>query len=345
MKSGAIHSVAYDKFEWPLFALKDDVRPLLLKCRQSGQRAALVTLVGRSGPAPRPLGSQMLIAEDGNIAGYVSGGCVESNLALIAKRAMETGQSVLLAFGDDSPYLDVRLPCGTRIEVALDILEPGDPAVTALLELSEARQPSLWVSDIATGERVCISLDQTQAAITHFRLAADLPRVGADQKTYWLHQAPTFRLVVNGDDAVALALVEHGRLMGFETILNRTHGPESRPLGLGDRYLRLNGSKLADVLIFDRWTAVITTRHDVEADHDVLAKALPSDAFYVGALGSRRHRPAREKLLRDAGVSDDQIARLNSPVGLDIGAATASEIALSIMADIVQRNRTQNSFR
>lgn len=316
-------------FDWPSFALEDDVRKLWREAATAGERLALATLVDRSGPSPRPVGSQMAVSESGRIAGYVSGGCVESNLAAMAVAAFSSAAPQTIVFGDGSPYMDVRLPCGTRIDIVLDVVAADDPAAALLLALSDDRRCALWLGGLDGFDHRCI------AAADH--AAADLPSAAAGRQgnLYWKRYVPPLRLVLNGGDPVALALARLAGVFGFEVILNRQHGPEAAPAGLCRRYLRLDGAALMQEITVDPWTAIVSTTHDIEADHSVLAAALPSPAFYVGVLGSRRHMADRKALFQRDHVPVAAARRLKAPLGLDIGAATAHEIALSTLAEIV----------
>jgi xanthine dehydrogenase accessory factor len=339
--------------DWPFFALDDDIRPFWTRQLKTGEALVLVTLVNRSGPSPRPVGSQMLITKAGEASGYVSGGCIEGNLVVMAEAALTAGKSRHVSFGDGSPFVDVRLPCGTRIDLVIDVVQEGDLAAIRLMELTQSRRPAFWLGQTDEGRHFCVD-PAVEDGSEGEKLLAGMPpdfrpvirqalqekaAAGSIGDIYWKRHMPPLRLVINGGDPVGLALARLSRLMGFEIWLNRTAGPDEAPPGLVDRYFRCAGAELFAEIRPDPWTAIVSATHDIDADHDILKHALPSEAFYVGVLGSQRHLAERQKLLLKDGIAPPAIDRLTAPVGLSIGAATANEIAIAILADVIRNWR------
>jgi xanthine dehydrogenase accessory factor len=317
--------------DWPIYGLVDDIRPELSRRAGAGETVALATLIATDGPSPRPAGAQMLVAADGSATGYVSGGCVEAAVAAICREAIANGRPRRLVFGEGSPWFDIRLVCGTRIEVAVERAPADCPAVVALLAAHAARRPIGWVSRLDRSGRDVIAVES---------LPGDGPAgVSPDHSRFWKRFEPAPRLMVFGSDPVALALARLADLSGFETILARRAGPPLAPPLPHGRYRPAGPAETLEAEGLDAWTAVVTTTHDLEEDAEALAPALASDAFYVGALGSRRRLDARRDQLAARGATEDQLSRLRSPVGLDIGAATANEIAVSILADVIAARR------
>jgi len=336
-----------DTFDWPFFALKNDIPRMIANWRGQLGTFALATLVARTGSSPQPVGCQMLVGTDGHIAGYVSGGCVESNLAYLAQDIIRTRRGQFLAFGADSPYMDVQLPCGTRIELAVDAFDEDEPAITTLLDNAENRTPSLLAGDIESGERVTVALNgavpEAKGEAGHLlrnifqgRTVADLPVAGQIGQMYWKTYTPTPRLIINGGDPVAVALALLAQVSGFEVIINRSHGPT---MGIDHPeigYRRLDAKALFSEVPADPWTAIVTTSHNMDVDHEILMEALPTDAFYIGVLGSRTHLVERRARLKAAGMDEAVIDRLRAPVGMNIGAEGPNEIAVSIIADLIR---------
>jgi xanthine dehydrogenase accessory factor len=314
--------------DWPLYGLVDDIRDAVAQMLASNQNGALATLVQADGPSPRPIGSQILLSEHGLAAGYVSGGCVEASLEAIGQDVLAQGRPRLIRFGGDAPFLDVQLVCGTSISVLIEPFLASDPSWSQLLAARDARMPMVRCL-LPNGEVVLKPANRTTRNL-------ELDSTGT---SYCRLYNPGQRIVVIGSDPVALALVHLGQTSGFKTKLIRVLGPQLAPKIVHGEYN--NMSSLSDLSSedFDAWTACITTTHDLETDHQILMRALSSDAFYVGALGSIKKRDARVAYLRDAGLSLGQIERLRAPVGLDIGAATPYEIAISILADIIAHAR------
>lgn len=296
--------------DWPFYGLIDDVRPALRAMFEAGQSGALVTLIGVDGPSPRGIGAHMLVDQTGRAAGYISGGCVEGSLALLAQEVIATGQAKSYVFGKNSPFKDISLICGSQIEVIIERAQPNDQSFQALLVASQNRR---------------IFLRKT---------APD-----QNDQTYLVSYQPSYRFVIVGHDPVALACCHLAKTMGFETILVRDKGPEQSMQGMADAYFRQPIGDALSTVQLDEWTAIVTTTHDLDQDHEALVLGLSSNAFYVGALGSKRRLDDRIAKLTTSGLSKDVISRLHAPVGLALGAATPFEIAISILADVIRARR------
>jgi xanthine dehydrogenase accessory factor len=327
---------APDVFDWPEFGLQDDVRPNLFAGLDAGRACALATLFAVEGGAPRGVGAQMLW-DDGALTGFLSGGCVEADVARQAAAAASDGAPRRLVYGQGGPA-DVRLPCGSRIEVLVERIVPDQPAAHALRRLTDARRPALWLSD---GElSACLGTDEPTASLPRVlaRAAAGVAGpCGAAHAPFALVRAyrPALRLVVVGADPIALAVLRFAGQMGIETVLIRPKGPATGPSVPAVRYLRGAPAEALAGVAPDRWTAIAVLSHEAEAEHEALLAALGSEAGYVGALGSRRRIPEREARLRAAGVAEADIGRLRAPIGLAIGGKSPWEIAVAIIAEIV----------
>ena len=297
---------------WPLFGLADDPRPALRACREAGENAALATIVALDGGGPRPVGTQMVIAES-LVSGFLSGGCLEADVAGHAREVLATGEPQRLVYGEGSPWPDIRLLCGARIEVLLEAVPTDDPAVARLLAAAEAREPTLWRSD---GRRRTCDGDGWGAA-------------------YEKRFDPRLRLIVLGSDPTALAIATLGAQTGCETVLVRPRGPSEAPPLPDVTYRREDPAAALAAIGLDPWTAVAVATHDAIVDHEALVAALPSLAFYVGALGARRRLEERLDALRRAGVGGADLARLHAPIGLDIGGKAPWEVAIAVMAEII----------
>lgn len=300
--------------EWPLFGMAEDIRPALRQARDAGQAMALATLTHVEGGGPRPPGTQMVFAP-GIVAGYFSGGCVESDIADHAFACLADGEPRTLVYGEGSPWPDIRLLCGARIEIFVERLSADDEALAELLAAETERRPATYVSD------------------GHVRACADAlaswPE-GAVEKRY----DPAQRLIVVGGDPTALAIAQLGAQAGFETTLVRPKGPESSPPIAGVAYRRDEPAQALGALDVDPWTAIAIATHDIETDHAALKAALPSRAGYVGLLGARRRLMGRLAELRVDGVAECDIAKLHAPIGLDIGGKAPWEVAVSVIGEI-----------
>ncbi len=299
--------------EWPMFGLADDARPALRQAWQGKRPLALATLTSVEGGGPRPPGTQMVFAE-GIVAGYFSGGCVESDVADHAFACLEDGVPRRLVYGAGSPWPDIQLLCGARIEIFVERVAPDDPALAELLRAYDKRRPVVWVSD---GVRRECGLAPT---------AWD----GAIVQAY----DPTPRLVVFGADPTALAIAQLGAQAGMETTLVRPKGPQAPPPIPGVAYRRDEPAHALAAIGTDAWTAIAIATHNLDLDREALAAALPSAAGYVGLLGARKRLPERLAPLRAAGFSEARLQQLHAPIGLDIGGKAPWEVALSVIGEI-----------
>ena len=304
---------------WPFDAQTDDIRPLLQAVRAERVAHAIATLVEASGPAPREIGAQMLITPTHHW-GYLSGGCIEADVARHAREAMAEGRPRLLRYGEGSPWIDIRLACGTGISVMVEPLAIDDPAIGAVLDGFAARHPVCWSSDGASRSA---------------GVATESEPFAWDGTRYVRTDLPVLKLVLIGEDATALACATLGQALGMEVVLVTPNGPQDAPMqGIG--YHRSAAAIALAEIAADRWTAVAVLTHDREDDETALAAALMSDAFYVGAIGARVRLDMRRAHLRDHGVSDDRIARLHAPIGLQGFGKAPRDIALSVVAEIAR---------
>jgi xanthine dehydrogenase accessory factor len=302
--------------DWPMFGMGDDARPALQAARAAGTPCALATITDLDGGGPRPVGSQMVVGE-GVLSGFLSGGCLEADVIGHAQACLADGEPRRLVYGTGSPWPDIRLLCGASIEILVERIAPDDAAVGRLIELRDARVPATWLTD---GRR---------RACTEAGGAKPLAAEEAFSRRY----DPVPRLVVLGGDPTALAIAWLGMQSGYETTLVRPKGPETPPpFEVG--YSRDEPAPALAAIGLDPWTAVAVATHEAEADHAALTAALPSKAFYVGALGARRRAADRLAWLRGAGVGEGDIARLRTPIGLDIGGKAPWEVAISVLGEI-----------
>lgn len=299
---------------WPVFGFSDDARPALTRALQKGP-AILVTIIDLQGGGPRPIGTQMVFF-DGEASGFLSGGCIEADVALHAAACLDDGEPRRLVYGADSPWPDIRLMCGARLEVLVERIMPDDAAAAALRAYTKTRQPALWLSDGA--QRAC-------TLVEHAR-----PWDGAFHRRF----DPAPRLIVFGGDPAALAIASLGVSCGHETWLVRPNGPSEPPPIAGLNYSRAEPSKALEAIGLDAWTSVAICHHDMDLDEAALTAALPSPALYVGLLGARARLPDRLARLRRAGLSEGALAKLRAPIGLDLGGKAPFEIAVAVLGEI-----------
>ncbi len=306
-----------DAADWPLKGWVDDMRPALAQARGAGRPCALATICATGGSAPRPVGAQMLVGDE--VVGHLSGGCIEGDVAVHARACLADGEPRRLVYGQGSPWRDIRLACGGRLDVLVERIPPDDDAVGSLLRLADARRPAVLASD-GTARRV----------------AADGPPTEPSSPDYVVAYAPATRLIVVGRDPTALAMCAAGLQVGFEVTLVTPHGPPSPPPLEGLRYLRSSPAEALSALGPDRWTAVAVATHDADWDEEALAAALPSAAAYVGALGARSRLDDRRARLRAMGLAAGALDRLHAPIGRPGYGKAPWAIAVSTVSEVLQ---------
>jgi xanthine dehydrogenase accessory factor len=311
-----------------------DIRPALASALAANEPAALLTVHATVGGAPRGVGAQMLVRQGGEAEGYLAGGCVEADAILHAAEVIETGRAQRLAYGVGGPA-DLPLACGGRIEVLVEKLSADDAAAKTLAASLTTRAPVLYLTD---GERrSCLPLRET--------LGEEDAGSRAEPFEAWRVYDPPRRLVVVGADPAALALADLAVRSGTETTLVRPRGPETQSPVAGAAYRREAVAEALAAAGLDAWTAVVCCAHDAELDHETLAIALQSDAFHVAALASRRRAPETRARLLDAGLPKAAVERLKTPAGLPLGGQAPGEIAVSILAEMIDIDRQTRSQR
>jgi xanthine dehydrogenase accessory factor len=322
---------------------------------------ALATVVQAWGSSPRRAGAKMAITSGGNVTGSVSGGCVENAVVEAALDALRTNQPRLLHFGvADETAWGVGLACGGSIDVFVKPLdseflqslrsalidEQDAIAVTVIRGPQEVLGREMLVRE-GRGVVGTLSDDWDEAVL---KLAAETLLQGTSRRAFLHESLEVFLEVVSapptliavGGVHIAVALVSLAKTLGYRTIIIDPR----RAWGNADRFP--NVDQLVQAWPEDafrqmrvtRSTAIVMLTHDPKLDDPSLKIALSSPAFYVGALGSRSTQAKRRERLLDDGMTESQLTRLHAPIGLDIGAESPEEIALSIMAQVVEVHRT-----
>lgn len=311
---------------------------LALDWHRAGRGVAIVTVVQTWGSAPRPVGSQLVIDADGAMEGSVSGGCVEGAVITEAIDAIADGRQRVLEFGvSDDQAFAVGLACGGEIKVLIEPVGPVLP-VELLEQLVDARAQSqavAYVTDLETGVP---RLTPASAYPDRFRM--DRSGVEDDGRTFVAVHNPPLRMIIIGAVHIAQHLVGMAKSCGYQTTLI-----DPRPVFASQD--RFPGETIMDdwpdealrALKPDARTAVVTLTHDPKLDDPAIVTVLESDAFYLGSLGSTRTHAKRVARLKEVGFTDEEIARIHAPVGLDLGGRQPAEIAVSIMAQVTQTLR------
>ena len=322
----------------------DTIPEIALSWLRAGRRVYLATVVETWGSAPRPPGAQMVVDGSGAMMGSVSGGCVEG--AVVAE-AMAGGPARLLSYGvtDDAAFA-VGLACGGKVTLLLEPVGAAPTALaTALLEgLVAARaalRPVALVTDLASFARQLIAKGRDPAVDK--ALGSDKSAVEGTR--FVAAHNPPLRLFVVGAVQIAQSLVPLARALGHAVTL-------IDPRSAFGAAARFPGEVMGATLVED-WpddaltrfapdsrSAIVTLTHDAKIDDPAIAFALRSEVYYLGCLGSTRTHAKRLERLRATGFSDADLGRIHAPAGLNIGAKSPAEIALSILAEMTQVLRT-----
>jgi xanthine dehydrogenase accessory factor len=338
----------------------------LLEAYTTGSPSALATVVRTWRSAPRPAGASMLITKGGEAVGSISGGCVEGAVYELGGEVITDGQVRYETYGvSDDDAFAVGLTCGGILEVYVEPIThetwPELPTLAASVRADEpvavatvvrgpehvGRHLVVWpdrrAGDLgstrlndAVGDDVLGMLESGTTGFLHY--GSDGERRGDELEIFVSSFAPKPRMFVFGAIDFAAAVAKVGKFLGFHVTVC-----DARPV-----FATRKRFPDADEVVIDwphRWletqtvdsrTVMCVLTHDPKFDVPVIMQALTTPAAYIGAMGSRRTHADREARLREAGASDADLARIHSPIGLDLGARTPEETAISIAAEIVQ---------
>lgn len=305
-----------------------------LRWHQEGKGAVLATVIETWGSAPRRVGSQLAISSDAEMEGSVSGGCVEGAVVVEAMEALEDGAARELEFGvSDEDAFAVGLACGGTIRVLVEPVGSVIPEalLAELVELRAQRTPVAYVAKLGTKERRLALSGHDQA----FRM--DRSGFIEDSRTFVGIHNPPLRLIIVGAVHIAQALVPMARVAGYDpTLIDPREAFGSDARFPGETILHDWPDEAVQKLGLDTRTALVLLTHDPKLDDPALEQALRADCFYIGALGSKRTHAKRAERLSASGFSDNEIAQIHGPIGLDIGASGPAEIAVSILAEMTR---------
>jgi xanthine dehydrogenase accessory factor len=324
---------------------------------ERGERVAVATVVDTKKSAPQPAGTKMGINELGEVVGAVSGGCVEGAVVEVAERIIDGAAPQLLHYGiaDDDAW-DVGLPCGGEITVWVQTFTPDD-LQGRFTELARDGARAALVTVVerssATGERMLVlpevdpegslgnpELDAAAAGFAREALWTERSelREHAGTKVFVDVVAPPPRLIVVGAVDFAAQLCEVAKIAGWRPFVidpRARFATEARFPAAERVIVAWPEEGFAQLDPIDPATAIAVLTHDPKLDDAALGAALRSEAFYIGAMGSRRAQARRRERLLAAGIDADLLDRVSAPIGLDLGALTAAETALSIMSEII----------
>ena len=324
--------------------------------RAENKSIALATVIQTWGSSPRRAGAKMALTPDGNISGSVSGGCVEGAVFEEGVGVLKSNHPKLLHFGvADETAWEVGLACGGSIDIFVKPLDleffkalrsawaAGQPAVSVTVvrgaEEIVGREMLVREDGTVTGS-LQAELDQQALPAAREALAQGESRrvvLKDDTEVFLEVILPPPTLIAVGGVHITIALMSLAKTLGYRTVVvdpRSAFGNETRFPNV-DQLIQAWPQEAFQQIPLTRSTAVAMLTHDPKLDDPALKVALPSPAFYVGALGSKTTQSKRRQRLLEDGVTEQQLDRLHGPIGLEIGAGTPEEIAMSIMAEIV----------
>lgn len=324
---------------------------------------AVATVIRTWGSSPRPVGSTMLISADMEMAGSVSGGCVETAVVREALPLMADGGGKRLAYGvADEDAWAVGLSCGGKIQVyverfmAFDDRREEQAAWKALQSGFQNDEGRMLITQVRDGKsaHTVIFPDGSyeghypdnlllEKALEAWKKRQHLAVTEQDTEAFIQVFPPQPRLLIIGAAHITVDLVSLSKMFGFQAIVIDPRGAFAEKTQFQtppDRILVNYPSEVLSDLNPDPYTWVVILSHDPKIDDDALRMLLPSQVAYIGALGSKRTHAKRIRRLQESGISDELISRIHAPIGIDINAHTPREIALAIMAEMIQeKNR------
>ena len=296
-----------------------------------GHKVELVTVARTWGSSPRPPGSLAAVRDDGHLVGSVSGGCIEKQLA-IRIDSDDRARTFAHEISNDEAR-KFGLPCGGQLELVFEALNNADELKSIVREVADRKRVARTVT-LESGHTQIEQVDRN----TEFLFDGNQLR-----KVF----GPEWRVLLIGGGQLSRYVAQFARALDYEVVVCEPRPEFISSWNIPDCII---SDKLPDeaVLEFatDHHSVVLALTHDPNLDDSALIEALPSDAFYVGALGSKANNERRKKRLTGIGVEDSEVQRLHGPVGLDIGSRSAAEIAVSIVAELIQtRNANDKALR
>lgn len=327
-----------------MFAGDSDILRKAQQWKEAGRDVALATVVNTWGSAPRPVGSHLVIDADGNFLGSVSGGCVEGDVITEALDVIASRGRNMLEFGvADETAWRAGLSCGGRIRVYVQSVDANCADLLAAFNDERAmRHPCVLVIDTASGEQRLVRAADISADPMAGLLEGRL-RLGGSGFVEWggrelflRVEAPSVRLIAIGAVHISQMLAPIASLAGFDMIIIDPRAAFATLERFAGAPLIVEWPEVAlPTLHLDHYTAMALLTHDPRIDDQALVAALRANCFYIGALGSRKTHAKRLERMRAEGFGEAELQRIHAPIGLDIGALSPAEIAVSITGEII----------
>ncbi len=297
-----------------------DIFRFLAKTQAQNRRAVLVTIVAVTGASTRNPGSHLVVDEDGNFAGSLSGGCIEAAVVSEAMQVLKSGVPRQVKYGAGSDYIDIKLPCGGGIDLYFN-------------EVTDRKLGADMLAKFDARQSLSLRLTKRDGAI---ELLAGKAKFGfvdnMDHLT--VNHIPPLRMAIFGQGATMQILRDMALITGADvTVLSPDRDVVEH---VPDAYFLKSPSTILPI-VFDTWCAAIMLFHDHDWDHILLAQILNEPSFYFGAMGSYKTHDARCEMLRASNVDEELIAKIIAPIGLIPSMRDPETLAVSILAQVVAR--------
>lgn len=312
------------------YTFVENVIAQLLSWQQQGLQTTLITLVDREGSSPRPIGAQMAINEIGESVGHIATDCLHDALILEAQSVMSSNQNKLIRYGKGSPYIDLKLPCGSGLDLYFDQSIKLNQLET-MMELSSKRK----------AYTLSINMSEGTTKVTSFHKGQENERSTADEMVMLRNYVPPLQLLIAGNGPAVMSMANISKDVEIKTKICATED------GLL-KYAKLQGFKTLTTTeltnkpdpFIDEFTAVVLLFHDHEKELPLYKQLLENSPFYIGAMGSKKTHQKRIETLKSLGIKEEEIAKIKGPIGIIPVAKNPTLLALSVISEIM--NEAQN---
>jgi len=294
----------------------------LQETQKNELECALVTMTKLEGTGPRPVGAHMAISATGKRVGYVTSGCLEEAITQDALAAIRSKTNKIVTYGENSQFLDFRLPCGGSMTFYIHV-NPDRDLITRCAHLLEQRKPYTLAFDPEQGT-IAFKDDVEESSYSEDSILARPYR-----------PSPRFLLIGIGTELETMARVTTAA--GYETeVISPDDGLQGDCAALGVPFHLLSNAQSISAIPQDPWTAIVFLFHDLDRERPLLQSTLDGPAYYIGALGSRRTHEMRLKQLRETGLTEETLARIHGPIGLIPAARDPAVLAISTIAEAIE---------
>jgi len=312
------------------YTFVENVIPHLLSWQQQGQQTTLVTLIDREGSSPRPIGAQMAISQTGKAVGHIATDCLHDALILEAQSVMSSKQNKLIRYGKGSPYIDLKLPCGSGLDLYFD-QTINLQQIETMTTLSIERKAFTLTMDMSEGH----------TTINPFKMRQKNERSTSNEMIMSRNYFPSLQLLIAGNGPSVISMANLAKDVDIKTKICSTE-EELLKLAKDEGFKTLTTNELINQsnLFIDEFTAVVLLFHDHEKELPLYKYILEKSPFYIGAMGSKKTHQERIENLRSLRLKEEDITKIKGPIGIIPIAKNPSLLALSVISEIM--NEAQN---